>query len=100
VRWQGINGPSLDQVLGQIDGGRSGRWFVSARFSDIEAAHEWHIPLHEWDALPEGVRAEMAEYIRVKSQMRHYEDYLNARSLENRQNERSAASRMRPRGRR
>lgn len=42
----------------------------------------------------------MAEYARVKAQMRSYEDFVNARSLENKQGERKAANRMRPRGRR
>lgn len=100
VHWQTANGPSLDQVLKQIEGSRGGRWFVSRRFSEVEAAHEWRIPIHEWDAMPEGARAEMAEYARTKAQMRSYEDFVNARSLENKQSERKAANRMRPRGRR
>lgn len=51
------------------------RWYVSARFSEMDVAENYRIPPHIWDEMPENSKAEMIARARVKAQMQRWDEY-------------------------
>lgn len=89
MRWNGPDGPSLNQLLRQIPKS-DGRWFFNTRFEQINVAVESGIPrMSDFDALDPMDRAYLIARYRTRQKMATYEAWLQQKELQRARNMRN-----------